>query len=52
MCEFLNYEVVKLKRVRIMNIQLDTEIGQWRYLTDEEMTGLNELISESSKTDK
>jgi 23S rRNA pseudouridine2604 synthase len=50
MCEFLNYEVVKLKRVRIMNIQLDTEIGQWRYLTDEEMTGLNELISESSKT--
>jgi 23S rRNA pseudouridine2604 synthase len=52
MCEFLNYEVVKLKRVRIMNIQLDTEIGQWRYLTDEEMTGLNELISESSKTDE
>ena len=50
MCEFLNYEVVKLKRVRIMNIQLDTEIGQWRYLTDEEMTELNELISESSKT--
>ncbi|MCF8415271.1 MAG: 23S rRNA pseudouridine(2604) synthase RluF [Crocinitomicaceae bacterium] len=50
MCEFLNYEVVKLKRVRIMNIQLDTEIGQWRYLTDEEMTGLNELISDSSKT--
>jgi len=52
MCEFLNYEVVKLRRVRIMNIQLDTEIGQWRYLTDEEMTGLNELISESSKTDE
>jgi 23S rRNA pseudouridine2604 synthase len=50
MCEFLNYEVVKLKRVRIMNIQLDTEIGQWRYLTDEEMAGLNELISDSSKT--
>ncbi len=50
MCEFLNYEVVKLKRVRIMNIQLDTELGQWRYLTDEEMTGLNELISDSSKT--
>jgi 23S rRNA pseudouridine2604 synthase len=50
MCEFLNYEVVKLKRVRIMNIQLDTEIGQWRYLTNEEMAGLNELISDSSKT--
>lgn len=50
MCEFLNYEVIKLKRVRIMNIQLDTEIGQWRYLTDEEMAGLNELISDSSKT--
>ena len=50
MCEFLNYDVVKLKRVRIMNIQLDTEIGQWRYLTEKEMTGLNELISDSSKT--
>jgi len=50
MCEFLNYEVIKLKRIRIMNIQLDTEIGQWRYLTDEEMAGLNELISDSSKT--
>ena len=50
MCEFLNYEVVRLKRVRIMNIQLDTEIGHWRYLTDEEMIQMNELISDSSKT--
>jgi 23S rRNA pseudouridine2604 synthase len=50
MCEFLNYDVVKLKRIRIMNIQLDTEIGKWRHLTEEEMSALNKLIADSSKT--
>lgn len=50
MCEFLNYDVVKLKRIRIMNIHLDTEIGKWRHLTDEEMNALNNLIADSSKT--
>lgn len=50
MCECLNYDVVKLKRIRIMNIQLDTEIGKWRHLTQEEMNDLNNLIADSSKT--
>lgn len=50
MCEYLNYEVVKLKRIRIMNIKLDTEIGKWRHLTVDEMNELNNLIADSSKT--
>ncbi len=50
MCEYLNYEVVKLKRIRIMNIKLDIEIGKWRHLTDDEMNELNNLIADSAKT--
>jgi 23S rRNA pseudouridine2604 synthase len=50
MCEYLNYEVVKLKRVRIMHIKLDLPIGGWRELTQIEMTELNKLVSSSSKT--
>jgi 23S rRNA pseudouridine2604 synthase len=50
MCEYLEYDVVKLKRTRIMNIQLDTEVGQWRHLTEKELERLNELIDDSSKT--
>lgn len=51
MCEYLNYEVVKLKRVRIMNIQLDIPIGEWRYLSNAEMVKINQLIATSSKTE-
>ncbi len=50
MCEYLNYKVVKLKRVRIMNINLDVPIGKWRNLTDTELKQLNQLIAPSSKT--
>ncbi|WP_029035505.1 23S rRNA pseudouridine(2604) synthase RluF [Salinimicrobium terrae] len=50
MCEYLGYEVVKLKRVRIMNIKLDVEIGQYRHLTKEELEQLDRLTSESVKT--
>jgi 16S rRNA U516 pseudouridylate synthase RsuA-like enzyme len=32
-----------------MNIQLDTEVGQWRYLSDKELERLNELLDDSSK---
>jgi len=42
MCEHLGYEVVSLKRLRIMNIQLeDLPVGEWRDLTEKE---LNDLI--------
>ena len=50
MCEYLNYEVQTLKRVRIMNIKLDTPLGKYRDLTKEEFKTLSELISESKKT--
>lgn len=50
MCEYLNYEVETLKRSRIMNINLDVEIGTYRELTKEELKALNELLDASSKT--
>ncbi|MDN5578445.1 MAG: 23S rRNA pseudouridine(2604) synthase RluF [Chryseobacterium sp.] len=49
MCEYLGYEVKKLKRIRIMNIKLDLPIGKWRDLTEAEMTELNELLGDSEK---
>ncbi len=50
MCEYLGYEVTKLKRVRIMNVYLDVPVGQWRNLTKKEMAELNALIGNSAKT--
>lgn len=50
MCEYLGYEVKKLKRTRIMNIKLDIPIGKWRYLSKKELVTLKELVAESSKT--
>nr|WP_299203775.1 23S rRNA pseudouridine(2604) synthase RluF [uncultured Brumimicrobium sp.] len=51
MCEYFDYNVTALKRVRIMNILLDTPVGEWRYLTEQELERLNELIGYSSKTE-
>ena len=51
MCSYFNYNVVKLERIRIMNVKLDKlPLGKWRYLTEEELTCINKLISDSSKT--
>ena len=50
MCEYLGYDVVKLKRIRIMNISLDMPRGEWRYLTDKELKEINDHIASSSKT--
>ena len=53
MCEYLNYEVTKLKRTRIMNVHLERLAeGAWRELTDDEMTLINEMTSSSSKTEE
>ncbi len=41
MCSALGYRVQRLRRVRVINIELGTlGSGQWRYLTDPEMAGL------------
>ena len=51
MCSYFNYNVIKLERIRIMNVKLDKlPLGKWRYLTEEELKCINNLISDSSKT--
>lgn len=50
MCEYLDYEVTKLKRLRIMNVGLDIGPGKWRELTKKELKEINRLVSNSSKT--
>lgn len=52
MCEYLGYEVVKLKRTRIMNIPLDVPVGKYRHLTEKELSDLNHLLGESTKTEE
>ncbi|MBE9491145.1 MAG: 23S rRNA pseudouridine(2604) synthase RluF [Bacteroidetes bacterium] len=49
MCEYLNYGVTALQRVRIMNIKLDIPVGEYRELTKNELTALNILIEDSIK---
>ena len=50
MCDYLNYNVKTLKRVRIMNIELDVPVGKYRELTSEEFKTLTDLVSDSKKT--
>ena len=38
--EFLGYKVISLKRIRIMNIRLDVEIGKWRHLSSHELNSI------------
>ena len=52
MCEYLGFEVTKLKRIRIMNIKMDMAIGKWRDLSSPELDELLSLVSDSSKTDE
>ena len=52
MCEYLDYEVQTLKRVRIMNIKLDVPVGKYRELTQQELQELNKLLKDSTKTYK
>ena len=49
MCEFLDYRVSKLKRVRIMNIKLDVPVGKWRYLNPDEILVINSMVANSTK---
>lgn len=52
MCEYLGYDVMALKRTRIINISLDVPVGRYRDLTDAEILELNTLIEPSSKTEE
>jgi len=50
MCEYFDYKVAGLKRIRIMNIKLDVEKGKWRPLTPNELNEIQNLVSQSDKT--
>jgi 23S rRNA pseudouridine2604 synthase len=53
MCEHFGYEVLKLERVRIMNIDLKgLPAGDWRDLTETEMKVIYGLLEESSGVDE
>lgn len=44
MCEYLDYNVKTLKRIRIMNIELDIDQGCWRELSEKELTTLRKNL--------
>ena len=52
MCEHLEYDVKKLKRVRIMNIKLDIPVGNYRDFTSKELNQINQAVEHSIKTFK
>ena len=53
MCEVLGYTVIKLKRIRIMNITINgIATGKWRYLTNDEINTINNLVYTSLKTEE
>lgn len=53
MCEFLGYDVIRLKRVRIMNINLKgLNPGKWRHLSAQEMAKIKGSVAVSGKTEE
>lgn len=51
MCEHFGYEVTKLERTRIMNVSLKgLPLGEWRELTEQELSGIFKMIKHSSST--
>ncbi len=51
MCEALDYKVESLVRTRIMNITSKGLLaGKWRYFTPDEISTINEMLANSSKT--
>lgn len=50
MCKALDYRVVDLKRIRVMNVHLqDLAYGEWRYLTNDELKVMNGMLVDSKK---
>ena len=49
MCEALGYQVITLKRVRIMGVRLgDLKPGQYRKLTEQELEELSSMLEYST----
>lgn len=50
MADALGYKVTKLKRIRIMHMLLgDLPYGEWRYLTEQELKELNEILKKQKQ---
>ena len=50
MCEYFDYQVLKLERVRIMNLHLDgIPLGDYRKMRPKELADLKELIRSAEK---
>ena len=45
MCQALGYQVISLKRIRIMHLHLDVPVGTYRELTNEELSRLLNTIN-------
>ena len=53
MCKHFGYEVTRLERTRIMNVNLKgLPLGEWRDLTDDELIELFKLLENSSSEGK
>jgi 23S rRNA pseudouridine2604 synthase len=53
MCEYLEYDVMALKRIRIMNITLSNiPLGKWRALSFTEVENLNQSLAGSVNTEE
>lgn len=50
MCEYFDYNVKDLKRIRIMHIKLDVKLGEYRDFTAHELNTLNQILKNSAKT--
>ncbi|MDH8678934.1 pseudouridine synthase [Fusibacter bizertensis] len=50
MCEALDYEVVNLKRIRVLNIMLKgLKKGEWRTLEADELLALRDIVSKNDE---
>ena len=49
MCNYMDYEVVKLQRIRIININLKSKLGEYRQLTADEINNLNHQLKNSKQ---
>lgn len=53
MVEHFGYEVTKLERVRIMNVNVKgLPVGDWRELTPAELAGIMKMVAKSSNTEE
>ena len=49
MCNYMDYEVVKLQRIRIININLKSKLGEYRHITADEINNLNHHLKNSKQ---